>query len=151
MPLTTLDYISINTLNNIDEIIEYNPYSTLIKIEKIETNSPSESTKIVFGYEETNKEEDIISKGLIIYEPDRRFLKQIGIYTEDDLPIIGLFKHHLKLKKGDVIIQIITDFIDGQEKDIEREFHVIDIKSAGDKRTGRKYYHLAPGRGLINK
>lgn len=142
MAFDTLDYIAVSVMDNIDLIIEYNPYSTEIKINKVDILDDTH-----FGYEDTEEQDEITTVGLIIFKPDRRFLQKIGIYTETDLPIIGLFKHSLNLKKKAIIKQITKDFLDDVEIPITRTFEIVDVMSIGDIRTGRKYYKLSPIRG----
>lgn len=140
MGLDTLDVVSITTIENIDNIIEFSPYTTDIILERITTTG-------TFGYEDLSNTETITTKGIIKYNPERSFLRKVGILTEDDLPIIGLFLHKDKFKKGDIVKQITKDIVDSQIVDNEREFEIIDILSMGDLRTGRKAYKLAPIRG----
>ena len=136
----TLDVVSIVTLQNIDNIIEYSPYSTDIILKRVTKDGQ-------WGYEEHTPTSTVITKGLIKYNPERSFLRKVGIFTEEDLPIIGFFKDSDKIKKDDTVTQVTHDFVDGQTVDIERNFTIIDILSFGDMRTGKKVFKLAPVRG----
>ena len=136
----TLDVVASNALENIDNIIDYSPYSTDIVLNRV-------SKAGQWGYENFTNTDSFITKGIIKWTPERSFLKRVGILTEDDLPIVGFFKDSDKIKKDDIITQITHDFIDGQTIDIERSFTVVDIISFGDMRTGKKIFRLAPVRG----
>jgi len=138
-----LDLIAISALDNFDLILQYSPYSTDIVIER---NSKDGQ----FGYETITKEKEFVSVGIIKYARSRRFLEKIGIFIEPDaqsLPLIGLFLNADKFKKGDIIKQITKDFVDSNEIDIQRRFEVLDVKTFGDLRTGKKVFLLAPVRG----
>lgn len=138
--MQTLDYIAINSLENIDRIIEYSPYSTDIKLKRNDVDGQ-------FGYEIETKIDDVNTVGLIIYNPEKSFLKNLGVDLEEGIPIIGLFKDRDKFKKNDYVIQYLKDFIDGQEQQIEREFQIVDILFSGDIRPVKKVFKLAPIRG----
>ena len=102
--MRTLDILSISQLENLSNLLEYDDnVCSYIKIiypytddktpqpKKLNTN-PSNAR--VFGYEDADNEiygyendilnpKDIISKGLIRFNPEKRFLKTIGILVDD--------------------------------------------------------------------
>jgi hypothetical protein len=147
--LSTLEYLAISAQNNIDNIIEFSPYSTDIRIEKLKDTTETE----VFGYETPQLEKEYISKGLIIFNPTKRWLNKIGIFLEksEGLPQIALLKHSDNLKKKDVIHQIIKDSVNGQIVEIERDFEIVDILSYGGQQSIRKAYKISPYRGNSSK
>ena len=135
--METLDVLSNNSLDNIDNILEYNPYSSVIELFRISKSGQ-------FGYESIDTTSTLTTKGIIKYQPERSFLKRIGIYTEDDLPIVGFFKNQDVFKVHDVVRQIIKDGTD----EILRTFEIIDIKTYGDLRTGKRVFILSPKRDV---
>jgi hypothetical protein len=143
--MQTLDIISISALENFDSIIDANPYSTDIKLKRISKDGQ-------FGYETIEKTSELITVGLIIYAPERRFLNNIGMHLDknDSLPIVGLFKNADKFKREDVIQQITRDYVDGQEIDVLRSFRIVDVKTFGLMQTGKKIFLLAPIREKDN-
>ncbi|MGA2436048.1 MAG: hypothetical protein ABSG25_12255 [Bryobacteraceae bacterium] len=145
--LDTLDIISNSTMDNADQILEYSPYSSDVKIIKLKDTVDTE----VFGYETPEIEKEYTSRGFIIFSPEKRWLKKVGIYTEKDLPIIALLKHSDSLKKKDIVKQIIKDTVNGQVVEIERDFEIVDVISYGSYQNIRKAYHLSPYRGRTDK
>jgi hypothetical protein len=137
--MQTLDIISISALENFDSIIDANPYSETVKLKRISKDGQ-------FGYETIEKTSELITVGLIVYTPERRFLNNIGMHLDknDSLPIIGLFKNADKFKRDDIIQQVTRDFVDGQEIDVLRSFRIVDVKTFGDLRTGKKIFLLSP-------
>lgn len=138
--LQTLDWVALCQMDNIDNIIEYNPYSTDIRLER-KTQSGT------FGYKDVTEDGDIVTKGLVIYPTDRQFLKSINIFGEDGkLPILGLFKDTDQIKENDIITQVLHDVVDGDIIDNNRTFKVTNITSFGDMRTAKKVFVLTPVR-----
>jgi len=140
MSLDTLDYCSIVQLENIDNILDYSPYSLEIHLTRISSSG-------VFGYEESTNESNLTTKGFIIFEPETRFLKKIGAYQENKTPIVAFFKDEDKLKLNDIIVYKHTHYVDGQVEDRDRTFEIVDIKSGSSLKTAKKIYILAPKRG----
>lgn len=168
------DYVSLNIWDSIDYLIEYSEFSQDVVIRYPAYNSSvsilnQDTTNLVFGYEDEpvfgyedieHQDEDIIdgtknklSRGAIIFNPDRRLLRKIGILLEDDLggnsplPIIGFFKQLDNVVKD---CNIILGTFYPEKKQIVKinhELQVIDIGSKGNFVTGVVYYKLAPYRG----
>lgn len=138
--LETLDIVALSSLDNFNRILLYNPYSTDVHLEQIHTEGQ-------FGYESETIEKKLIFRGLIIYTQKRRFLEKVGINPEDTIPYIGLFNTELGIKKKDKVWHIIKDIDNGEIVDIKRTYEVVDIRTFGDIRTGKKVYLLSPVRG----
>jgi hypothetical protein len=168
MPLKQFDYISITQLENISTFIEYSPYAQDIRIIYPDYNdlkkNDKKGTALVssyediphFGYEKIKKEEDLkklVSRGLIIYSPQRRFLRKIGVSFDSEnggageLPILAYFKEQDNVIKDCRIEIIITSTEDKGMIEIERTLNVIDLLSVGNFATGKYIYLLSPYRG----
>lgn len=168
------DYISLNIWDSIDYLIEYSEFSQDVVIRYPVYNSSTpipnqDTTNLVFGYtdepifgyeDKTLQDSNVIdgirnrlSKAAILFTPDRRLLRKIGILLEDDLggnavlPIIAFFKQLDNVVKDCNII--LGTFYPEKKQivEIKQELQVIDVGSKGNFTTGVVYYKLAPYRG----
>ena len=145
--MNTIDWVSLASLQNIDNIIRYSPYSRRVVISRIEKSG-------TFGYETTNKTSEFTSYGYMNFSPEKRLLKNIGFVVDDqqtntgELPIIGLFLSADKIKKHDIVSYDVYDYDVTTEERIatNRTWEIIDIKVFGRETVGKKVFLLAPTR-----
>ena len=171
--MKSIDIVASSFLENLSNYIEFDdnlcqdvrivyPYEPKDEVNKIEEPHPKAQSVFgygnpqnsTFGYEKAVVEPKTkMSKCLIVYTPETRFLRRIGISydslngTIGELPIISFFKSEDNVIK-DVIVEVVTRIM---EKDIEvieveKRFIVSDIKSVGFGNTMKYIYILTPKR-----
>lgn len=130
-----LNFLVNNRIENFDLIIEYYPNSYNIQI--IRMNNESN----LFGYSDKNIKEIINTKAIIIFNPDKAFLKGAGIFFETELPIIAFFKESDNVKRGD---RVKIEYEDYNKNEYKMLFQVVDTYTIGY--LNRYAYRIAPER-----
>ncbi len=158
--------LSQNAFDRLDEILEYSPQSIPVRIQRfnyhpayIAANPQQGVEGDPYGYERPGNRNQPLnpdvtyetSRAIIVFTPERRFLKKIGIFWDeskgDTLPIVGFFKDSLNLQREDMVLIDVHD-TGGLRKDdiINRRLKIVDILTKGNTYQFRKAYHLAPYR-----
>jgi hypothetical protein len=159
------DYLSITILENISNFIMFSPYSQDVKVTypihtNLNTNGKKETISTfgyenmpMFGYEEIKPSEPLTTEAVILYHPERRFLRAVGIGFDSEggqdgeLPIIAFFKEQDNIIKDCKIELDIYSTEDKQIKNIKRTLMVSDIHTVGNFSTGKVIHILTPFRG----
>jgi hypothetical protein len=148
--LSTIDILALNSQKNIDNIINFNPYSSEVEIKKLSDTTNTET----FGYEQKTIDKVVITKAIILFNPEKRKLRMMGIFVDDTtkLPVIGIFKHIDNIKKKDIVYFISKDIKSEQIYEHEMVYEVIDVLTHGKTENDIwNVFHLAPYRGDSKK
>ncbi len=94
----TIELLANNRIINYDNWIEYNPKSYKVRLVRRRHNNE------LFGYEEYNKVEEKEIKAVIIINSNKAFLNSIGVFFENELPVLAYFKNSDDVRRGDEII-----------------------------------------------
>jgi len=118
-----LNILSRNRIMNFDLFIDSVPFSYDIELIKVEDTSD------LFGYEDPQSVMKINTKAIIMIKPSKSFLKEVGLFFEGELPILGFFKSSDGVKKRDIVKLSGLESADGNKNDYI--FEVVDIISIG--------------------
>jgi len=113
--------------NTIDRVVDIYGFSCELFIPKLQVINQRETLDVYretpFLNEESKFQPAIETKTFIEWKPDSKRLRRFGIFTEDDLPIVGWFKN-LDMLCRNSYIKIPINYIQGEWG--SDEFELVD-------------------------